>query len=371
MKLTICLKLLPDASQVESLSTLVNTFSEATNYIAGLAFEAGAFTRKDVHDLCYYGVRDKFGLKANYTCQAIGQVVAAFSRDKTVRPKFRPDGAVPLDTQLYRIRGDKISVAVITGRTEMLFVCPDCHKPLLNKRIGEAQLVHRDGQFYLHVTVDIDPESAIIPTTSIGVDLGIVQIATTSEGEQFSGEQTKKHRAKCRRARRTHQKRNTRNSKRRLRKISRRESRFQTNENHRIAKRIVSRAKALQAVIVLEDLKGIRTRLLEQPVPRLLKIQLGNWAFAHLRFCIQYKAALAGISVVLVNPRNTSRTCSQCHYCDKKNRPTQAKFKCRQCGYSGNADINAAVNIARIGALATCPHLTPTVTYSVNARPGV
>ncbi len=51
--------------------------------------------------------------------------------------------------------------------------------------------------------------------------------------------------------------------------------------------------------------------------------------------------------VVLVDPRNTSKTCSQCGYCSKKNRQTQASFKCRQCGHEMNADVNAAINISR------------------------
>ena len=62
-----------------------------------------------------------------------------------------------------------------------------------------------------------------------------------------------------------------------------------------------------------------------------------------------YKARLAGVPLVLVDPRNTSRTCSQCQHCEKANRQSQAKFLCKHCGHSQNADRNAALNIAALG----------------------
>jgi putative transposase len=49
--------------------------------------------------------------------------------------------------------------------------------------------------------------------------------------------------------------------------------------------------------------------------------------------------------VVKVDPRNTSRTCSECGHCEKDNRKSQAKFLCVSCGMSMNADANAALNI--------------------------
>lgn len=42
----------------------------------------------------------------------------------------------------------------------------------------------------------------------------------------------------------------------------------------------------------------------------------------------------------------TSQTCSVCGYCSSKNRKSQAGFRCQSCGYTGNADVNAAINIA-------------------------
>ena len=53
--------------------------------------------------------------------------------------------------------------------------------------------------------------------------------------------------------------------------------------------------------------------------------------------------------VVKVNPAYTSQTCPSCGHCEKENRPTQAEFKCRQCGYTNNADVVGAINVLNRG----------------------
>lgn len=65
---------------------------------------------------------------------------------------------------------------------------------------------------------------------------------------------------------------------------------------------------------------------------------------------LEYKTRLAAYSsLILVNPAYTSQTCSNCKYCAKDNRESQAVFVCKQCGHSMNADVNAAINILNRG----------------------
>lgn len=98
--------------------------------------------------------------------------------------------------------------------------------------------------------------------------------------------------------------------------------------------------------IALEDLTGITKRA---TVRRSQRAKHHSWAFYQLRQFLTYKANLAGIPVVLVDPAYTSRTCSVCGHCEKKNRKSQARFECRSCGYAANADYNASRNIAARG----------------------
>ena len=64
---------------------------------------------------------------------------------------------------------------------------------------------------------------------------------------------------------------------------------------------------------------------------------------------LTYKAKLADVSVVLVDPRHTSQTCNKCTHVARENRKSQAIFKCTSCGHSDNADVNAAKNILVLG----------------------
>src|SRR5439155_1156300 len=93
-----------------------------------------------------------------------------------------------------------------------------------------------------------------------------------------------------------------------------------------------------------EDLTHIRARITARKQQRSV---LSAWAFHQLRFFLDYKCVDAGLPLVAVDPRNTSRTCPACGCVDKRNRTSQADFKCVQCGLSGHADLFAAENIRR------------------------
>src|SRR5207302_774618 len=109
------------------------------------------------------------------------------------------------------------------------------------------------------------------------------------------------------------------------------------------AKRLVAAAASTGRALALEDLKGIRER--SNGFSREGRWLLGNWAFDQLAQFVRYKAEAAGVPVIFVDPRNTSRTCSACGHCDKANRKSQSQFLCLQCGLDINADLNAAFNI--------------------------
>lgn len=127
-----------------------------------------------------------------------------------------------------------------------------------------------------------------------------------------------------------------------LKKRSKKEQRFARQENHRISKELVQRAKDTRRGIALEDLQGIRERV---TVRRSQRRKHHSWSFYDLRQKIVYKAERAGIPVLFVNPKNTSRTCPSCGCIDKTNRKSQSLFSCVKCEFSGFADAIAAENI--------------------------
>ena len=60
---------------------------------------------------------------------------------------------------------------------------------------------------------------------------------------------------------------------------------------------------------------------------------------------LEYKSKWRAKEVVKVDAKYTSQTCNRCGHVSKENRKSQAKFKCVECGYKENADVNAAQNI--------------------------
>jgi putative transposase len=226
------------------------------------------------------------------------------------------------------------------------------HQALLDTMhaFNQADLLYRKGTFSLAVTLDIPTPAPTSTDETLGIDLGIVHLATDSEGETFSGEAVEKTRQRHHALRQRLQKRGTKSAKRHLKQLSGKEARFRKNTNHVISKRIVQKAKAKKQAIAIEELRHIRKRT-ERTVKHSQRARHSSWAFGQLRAFLSYKAALAGVPLHTVDPRNTSRTCHVCGHCAKANRKSQAAFCCVACGHTDNADRNAAINISRASVM--------------------
>lgn len=348
MKLTLQLQLFPDDDAGPKLRATVERFNTAADWLAGEAFAAKLANKVELQRRHYRELRDRFGLSAQMAVRCIAQVCEAYKRDNAVRPKFRKHAAMPFDQRMMSFKGiARVSLLSLTGRVIVPFVMGAYQRERFTAAKGQADLVLRkDGKWFLLVTADL-PEGAKPPATDfIGVDFGIVNIATDSDGNAYSGEAVEKARRRHHRNRKRLQRRGTKGAKKRLRKLSGREARFRRHENHRISKAIVASAKGTERGIALEALKGIRDRI---TVGRRQRARHAGWSFHQLRAMIEYKARLAGVFVAAVDPRNTSRTCSACGHCEKGNRRSQGEFSCKSCGYSTNADLNAALNLRERG----------------------
>jgi putative transposase len=346
VKLTIQLQLLPDAEQRSRLLATMERVNEAATFAARRGFEAGVFSQPSIHKLVYADIRSRFGLSAQMAVRAIGKAVECFARDRNVCPAFKCHSAIPYDERIMRFKGpDKISLwALQEGRVVVPAIYGEHQKQRFDRIKGQADLVYRKCKFYLYCTVKLPDRTPIQPNDFLGVDLGIVNIASTSDGKRYSGSQISSVRHRYRRLRTKLQRKGTRAAKSKLKHLSGSERRFATHVNHCISKQIVAEAERSGRGIAIEELGGIRGRVKAWPKQHAI---LHSWAFSQLRLFLQYKAALAGVALVAVDPRNTSRTCAVCGHCAKENRRTQHQFRCRSCNHEAHADINAAVNIGR------------------------
>ncbi|NJK80081.1 MAG: IS200/IS605 family element transposase accessory protein TnpB [Chloroflexaceae bacterium] len=327
-------------------------FNRAATYCASVAWEQGVTNKNKLHHLVYGATRAEFGLGAQLACcardKAAEAVRAARSTGSDTCPVFGADSSIRYDARTYRLMSlDRVSLNTVHGRVVGQLVLGDYQRRHLYDttwKIGSAELLRRANVWYLHITQTKANPAPDEPTGVLGVDLGIVNLATDSDGETFSGEQVKHVRERRFRHRQRLQTANTRRARWRLRQLAGKEARFQRQVNHTISKRLVQKAKQQRKALALEDLKGIRARA---TVRRSQRRQHANWAFHQLRQFVSYKAQCDGVRVSFVDPRYTSRTCSACGHCDKANRKTQDQFLCGACGYQANADVNAAVNISR------------------------
>ena len=349
------IKLVPSLAQRDLLKKTILKANQTACRISEFAFEQGIHKRFDLHHALYNTLRAETGLTAQIVALLFAKVADAYRLDKKVKRLFRPLGAVTYDSRVltYYLEKGYVNIWTLTGREKIPFVCGAYQKELLSGLRGESDLVLVDGEFYLMAGCStLDPPLGEV-NASIGVDLGIVQIASDSEGNQYSGEPIRKLRRAMRRLRAGLQRCGSKSAKRHLQRLRRRQSRFTRWVNHNISRRLVDTATKLGKALVLEDLSGIRER--GNGLCRELRFELGNWSFGQLKQFVCYKARRAGVSVVLIDPRNTSRTCSACGYCAKHNRKSQSVFKCKNCGLEMNADRNAAVNISGHGAFVTRP----------------
>ena len=348
---TISIKLDIGAHEA-ALQETQQQFNTAASWIASICWEEGITNTNTAHHRVYGETRRRFGLGAQLAvcarAKAVESIKATKSKKRETCPQFGPRGSIRYDARTYRLLSlDRVSLNTLQGRvTCRLILGHRQHEMLVDPtwNIGGADLVWRRGTYYLHVTQNCEAPLLTETNETLGVDLGIVQLATDSTGESFSGTHIHEVRMRYQKRRQILQSVGTRSAKRRLKQMSGREKRFQKNTNHVISKTLVQKAVHTRKALALEDLTGIRERV---TIRRANRYERHCWAFYQLRGFISYKAAWASVPLRLVDPRNTSRTCSQCGHCEKANRQSQASFTCQQCGFCLNADINAAINISR------------------------
>jgi len=345
MKLTVKVKLLTIREQHQSLKKTMETFNDACNYISRKCFETKIFNQVKLHHLIYREVREKYtSLSSQFVVRGIAIVSDSYVAEKKRLHKFKKYSAVVYDQRLLSFKRLSIaSINSVDGRLKIPFIVGK-YNTLEGKSIkGQADLTLENNKFFLNIVIDMPDGTPIDPKGVIGIDKGIVNIASTSDGDTFSGKQIDYIRERYTKLRKSLQKAGTKSAKRHLKKIAKKQSRFQKDINHCISKKIVAKAKGTQRAIALEDLSGIRLR---QTVRKADRQRFGNWAFYQLDSFITYKSKLAGIPVVFVDPRNTSRECPVCHTIDKANRKSQSIFSCCDCSFTANADFVGAVNVA-------------------------
>jgi len=368
--LTVSCKLKVSQSQAAKLDATMDAFVQALNWVNQNTPEKVVNAVK-LQSLCYYQIRARFGLSSNLAQQICRRLAGA---RKVARQKNRPvkafkGGFATYDARIFSFREKDwtVSLTTVGGRERFeLAIGRYQREQLAGSNPKSATLVKRkDGFYSIQICVETEPSPPQRTGRVLGVDFGRTDIAHTSEGDHWNGQQLNRVRDRYSRLRAVLQRKaskGTRSSRRRcrqlLQRLSGKERRFQAWVNHRISKAIVSRAKATNSAIALEDLTGIRERVNQQPRSKTERRRANSWAFYQLRQFLEYKARVAGVSLVLVPPAYTSQTCHKClhiHPDPAQSYRSGKSFKCGHCGWEGDADLNGANVIALLGAAVNQP----------------
>ena len=366
MILTAKIKLITDKLQGDALKRTLETTNAACGFLSKMAWDQKVFARFKLQKIGYAACRQNFpALSSQIVIRAMAKVADAYKLDKKTMRTFKPHGAISYDSRIlsWNLASQTVSIWTVDGRLKISFAAGKRQLELLGFDRGEADLCYIGNEWYLFVSCKFDDPKPIDVVDVLGIDLGIVNLATDSDGVTYSGTSVEINRKKFSHRRRNLQRKGTKAAKRKLKQISGRQARLQSDVNHVISKRVVNKAKDTSRSIGLEDLTGIRERV---TVRRAQRARHANWAFFQLKSYISYKAACAGVPVIYVDPRNTSRCCNVCGCIDKANRRSQSEFRCVTCGRVDLADHNAALNIRSRASADVKRQMVTLVSNSVN-----
>lgn len=353
-------KLQVPAELRQEIDVTLQGFADACNKIYEVAKSENCWNTTKLHHKVYKLVKESTGLKANHVCQAIRRVIGNAKAVKQVH-KFRPTSlSLDIRTFQYVEALKTVGITLMCGRKKFKLSIGNYQRALLKDQSPTAATLNKTkrGDYYINICVDIATSPTGKTPLVIGVDLGRRDIATTSTGKSWSGKKIQAARDRYSKVRANIQSKRTRSSRRLTRRLSGREHRFQRWLNHNISKQLVQNAKNSNAALAFEDLTNIRQSLNQKRRSKTERRRTNNWAFYQLRMFVDYKARIAGVPVVFVPPAYTSQTCSRCHHVHPvkgKSYRNGKSYKCGNCGFEHDADINAALNIAALGLSVTQP----------------
>ena len=347
MKLVRTVKIKLDIP-VETIKPTIEAYTKAFNYVCQIGWNDSDSNGVSLHNKTYSTTREylpsQLAVSARMKAtEAIKAVKARIKKKQKATCPQTKQSSVRYDARSYNVwfNCNELSLLTVNGRIKVPISVPEYFRQYLAWKRCSAELFIRHNKVFLNIVFSKDIADPEATGKVVGIDRGIKKIAVTSENKFYGGGHIKKVSKRYEKLRSALQSRGSKSAKRHLQKISKKENRFRTDTNHVITKRIVESLES-GTVIALEDLTGIRQNA------RLRKKQrkdLHKWNFFQFEQFLTYKANARGIEVEYVDARYTSQKCSVCGHVSRSNRQSQAIFKCKHCGFSLNADLNASRNI--------------------------
>src|SRR5213080_4750803 len=166
MKQTMLLKLNPTEDQHQALLETMHQFNAAANYVAAMAFAEKTANKFELQRVVYGELRTTYKLAAQLAIRCISKASEVYKRDKSIQPTFKPEGAIVYDERVMSFKGLlTVSLLTLQGRVLVPFQVGGYQQARMDAIKGQADLIYRQGIFYLAVTLDV-PTPAPHQTTA-------------------------------------------------------------------------------------------------------------------------------------------------------------------------------------------------------------
>lgn len=260
-----------------------------------------------------------------------------FKSKKNNKQTFRIDG-LNIKVESNRIKLPKIS---------WIRLKESDYIPTTNVKYLNATISKEIDRYYISVAVqeEVNIEDKQVEEI-IGIDLGIKELATCSNGEVYANSKfTNKYFFKLKREQRCLSKRQ-RDSKNKAKQriiVAKVHRKIRNSRLDALHKATSSITKTKCRIIVLEDLnvKGMMKN-------HKLAKAIADASFYELKRQITYKTFFYGGEVHLINRYfPSSKTCSNCGTVKEDLKLSERIYNCDDCGFSLDRDLNAAINIER------------------------
>lgn len=373
----------------QALESSTIQYQKACNYVSEYIFNNNfELAQGKLNKALYHVIRTRFGLRSQMTQTTFRTVAGAYKTTRAIlgnnplrlnsgkrsengktiwnnidrdlfwlwKPiKFkRPQLALLRGRDWSIKKNGELSINTINGRINVTPICHGFEKYFDGTwRFGLANVIHKQGKWYLHVMAMKEiPEYNLGQTKHVvGIDRGLRFIATAFDEKGkttfLDGRSVLQKRRKFKKVRHQLLCKRTKSSMRRLRRIGQRENRWMTDVNHRISKTLVNHYGP-NTLFVLENLNNVK--FASEHVARSSRYEHVSWAFFQLGNFLTYKAHLVGSEAIQVSAGYTSQRCPKCGRINRQNRHHDIHlYICDRCGYKSNDDRVGAMNIQLLG----------------------
>ena len=230
-----------------------------------------------------------------------------------------------------------------------------------SENLQSISIVRRGRRVDVNLTYKVDLEP--LPSQSgkaVGIDMGVTDRMALSTGETYDRRVVDREDIAKKQRRLARCQKGSREWRKRVRILANAHSKARVrnrNDCHQTTTDIVRRFDTIAVEdLQIRNMTGSAKGTLEEP-GRNVKAKSGlnrevlaqTWGL--VRQQLAYKAEWAGRRFVEVAPHNTSITCSGCGHLDRASRAGKL-FCCLACGLKMDADVNAAINVRELGAVA-------------------